>query len=123
MSRGQQLAYLQQLLDNLPESTSYCGVQSTKYNFSVNSKEIEEYGDETSATNHRLEVNFGPCHNTNGIVPIMERGPGIGAVISVLSKCPSDARIGLWVNDLCSSAEKLYAEAGKKVKMHLFRTQ
>ena len=46
-----------------------------------------------------LEVVFGPRHNTNGIVPIRERGPGICAVVSILKECsaadPADARIEL----------------------------
>ena len=67
-----------------------------------------------------LEVTFGPRHNTNGIVPIRERGPGICAVASILEKCsiadPADARINLWVDNLCSSAEKLYTEIGRKVR-------
>ena len=118
MSQEQQLGYLQQLLHNLPESTGpYHDIQSTNYHFSVSDEEIEEYGDETSATNRRLEINFGPHHQTNGIVLIVERGPGICAVVSTLLKCPlDDVRIELWVNNLCSSAEKLYAEAGKKVR-------
>ena len=118
MSQEQRLGYLQQLLHNLPESTGpYHDIRSTNYHFSVSDEEIEEYGDETSATNRRLEINFGPRHRTNGIVPIVERGPGICAVVSTLLKCPlDDVRVELWVNNLCSSAEKLYAEAGKKVR-------
>jgi len=122
MSHEQWLAYLQQLLVNLPESTPYRSTQSTDYNFSVSGEEVEEYGDKTSATNHRLEINFGPRHHTDGIVPITERGPGICAVVSALSKCSStDARVELWVKNLCSSAEKLYTVAGKEVKRHLLR--
>jgi len=45
-----------------------------------------------------LEVTFGPCYKTNEIVSIMERGPGICIVVSVLEKCsttnPADACIG-----------------------------
>ena len=56
----ERLTYLKQLLVDLPELTPYNHVQSTNYDFSVSGEEIEEYGDETSAINHRLEVNFGP---------------------------------------------------------------
>ena len=122
MPQEQQLEYLQRLLDDLPESTPYHGIQSTGYHFFITNEEVEEYGDKTSATNHRLEVVFGDRNDTNGIVPIKERGPGICAVVSVLSKCPpADARIELWVNNLCSSAEKVYANAGKKVSGHSLR--
>ena len=64
-------------------------------------------------------------HNTNGIVPITERGPGVLAVIPALSRCSSaDVRIELWVDNLCSSAEKLYVEAGKEVSLvRLLRRQ
>jgi hypothetical protein len=120
MSQGQKLAYLQRLLENLPDSVPYCDAQSTGYCFSVSVDNIEEYGDENSATNHMLEVVFGPRHNTNGIVPITERGQGICAVFSILEKCSAanrgDACIQFWIDNLCSSAEKLYTEAGKKVR-------
>jgi hypothetical protein len=75
------------------------------------------YGnDETSAINRRLEVIFGSCHNMSGIVLIEERGPGVCATVSFLAKCPpADARINLWIDSFCSSAEKLHAEVGKKL--------
>lgn len=121
MPKSKQLARLQLLLENLPDSIPFCDHQSTHYSFSVNDEEVAEYGDETSAINHRLEVVFGSRHATGGIIPINERGPGICAVVSVLKGCsPSDARIGLWVENLCSSAEKLYTEAGEKVRMRSF---
>jgi len=120
MSQNGRLVHLRNLLENLPESLPYCGLGSTYYSFSVNNDDIEEYGDETSATNHQLEITFGSRHNTGGIVPIKERGPGICAVVPVLAKCPpGDARIELWIENLCTSAEKLYNDAGKKVRMHL----
>ena len=121
MSSKRQLLDLQHLLENLPDSIPYCDINSTCYSFSISSDEIEEYGDETSAINHRLEVNFGSRHNTNGIVPIKEQGPGICAVVSALAKCSStDARATLWIENLCSSAEKVYTEAGEKVRRYSF---
>jgi hypothetical protein len=123
MSQENQLTYLQQLLDNLPESIPYRDIQSTNYNFSVSINEIKEYGDKTSATNHRLEINFGSRHDTNGIVPITERGPGICAVVPILFGCSlANACIELWVHDLCSSAEKLYAKTGKNVRVAHFES-
>jgi len=120
MSQNRQLAHLQSLLENLPELLPYHDLGSTQYSFSVSNDDIKEYGDEASATNHQLEIVFGSRHNTGGIVPIEERGPGICAVVSILAKCPpTDARIKLWVENLCSSAEKLYGEARKRVRMHL----
>jgi len=114
------LSRLQHLLENLPGSLPYRDLEATQYSFSISGEEIGEYGDETSATNRRLEVVFGPRYNTGGIVPIKERGPGICAVVSLLAKCPpADARIELWVENLCSSAEKLYSEAGKKVSVSI----
>jgi hypothetical protein len=75
-------------------------------------------GDETPAINHRLEVTFGSRNGTRGIVPIPERGPGICSVVPFLEKSPSDgARIELWIENLRSSAEKLYAEAGEEVSV------
>jgi len=119
MSQGEQLARLQHLLENLPKSVPYHNLGSTCYSFSVGEGDIEEYGDEASATNHRLEVVFGSRHDTGGIVPIKERGPGIHTVVPFLEKCPpADARIALWIENLCSSAEKLYTEAGEKVRVH-----
>ena len=41
---------------------------ATRYNFPVDSEEIKQYGSETSATNHRLDVNFCPRHSTSGVV-------------------------------------------------------
>ena len=81
MPYSKQLACLQNLLENLPELISY------------------------HTFNHQLEVIFGSWHNTDGIVPIEEQGPGICAVVSFLTKCSLvDARI----NHLCYSAEKLH---------------
>ena len=126
MSLNQQLARLRRLLENLPSLAPYHDTQSTSYCFSVSDEDIKEYGDENSAINHMLEVTFGPRHNTNGIVPIRERGPGICAVASVLERCattdPADARIKLWIDNLCSSAEKLYTEARKTVRKSPLRT-
>jgi len=126
MSQNQQLAHLRHLLENLPDTVLYHDAQSTGYCFSVSDDDIEEYGDENSAINHMLEVTFGPRHDTNGIVPIRERGPGICAVATVLEKCtaadPADARIKLWVDNLCRSAEKLYAETEGKVRILLLVT-
>ena len=120
MSQNQQLARLQHLLENLPDSPPYHDAQSTGYHFSISDDDIEEYGDENSAINHMLEVTFGPRQDTNGIVPIRERGPGICAIVPVLKKCsatnPADACITLWIDNLCSSAEKLYTKAGEKVR-------
>ena len=76
-SPKRQLAYLQHLLENLPDSTPYHDVNSSCYSFFVSSDEIEEYGDGTSTINHRLEVDVGTCHTTNEIVTIKERGLGI----------------------------------------------
>ena len=121
MAYRKQLSYLQHLLENLPNSVPFCDLQSTQFSFSVSRDEIEDFGDQTSAINHRLEVVFGSRRDTGGIVPIDERGPGICAVIPVLATCPlSDGRIGLWIENLCSSAEKLYTDAGKEVSMQLF---
>jgi hypothetical protein len=44
------------LLENLPNSIPYHDLKSTCYTFSVADDEIEEYGDETSAANRRLEA-------------------------------------------------------------------
>ena len=100
MSRDIRLSHLQRLLENLPGSLPYRDLESTQYSFSTNEDEIGEYGDEASATNHRLEVIFGPRYNTDGIVPIKERGPGVCAVVSFLAKCPpADARIELWIDN------------------------
>ena len=66
-----------------------------------------------------MEVLFGSRHNTGGIAPIQERGPGIRAVVPFLAKCaPTNVRINLWIKNLCSSMEKLYVEAGKTVRIH-----
>lgn len=120
MSRNEQLEHLQNLLENLPESIPYHEAGSTSYSFCITNDEIKEYGDVTSAVNHRLEVTFGSRRDTGGIVPIQERGPGVCAVVSSIAECaPADARIGLWIENLCSSAEKLYTEAGEVVSMFL----
>jgi len=124
MSQNIHLTRLQYLLENLPESLPYHDLDSTKYAFYTSDDDVKEYGDEASATNHQLEVIFGARQNTGGIVPIKERGPGICAVVSFLAKCPlPDAQIELWVNNLCSSAEKLYGEMGKKVRTCLLIPQ
>ena len=126
MSQSEQLACLQCLLENLPDLVPYYDTQSTSYCFAISNDDIEEYDDENSVVNHMLEVTFGSCHNTNGIVPIRERGPGICAVASILEKCfisnPADAYIKLWVDNLCSSAEKLYTEVGKTVRISPLQT-
>ena len=120
MPHSEQLACLQNLLENLPESIPYCDLSSTRYSFSITAEEVAKYGDETSAINHRLEIIFGSWHNTGGIVPVKERGPGICSVVAFLKNCsPVDARINLWIDNLCSSAEKLYIEVGKKVRISL----
>ncbi|KAF9784293.1 hypothetical protein BJ322DRAFT_1064017 [Thelephora terrestris] len=120
MDTKKQLARLQHLLENLPNSIPFHDLKSTHYSFSVSGEEIEDYGDETSAINRRLEIVFGSRHNTGGIVPIVERGPGICAVVSVLAKCPlSDGRICLWIENLCSSAENRYTESGKEGRIYL----
>ena len=120
MSQNQQLTCLRCLLENLPDTVPYYGTQSTSYHFAVDNDDVNQYGDENSTINHMLEVTFGPRHNTDGIVPIKERGPGVCAVVSILEECsatdPADERIKLWVSSLCSSAEKLYAEAGETVR-------
>ena len=118
MSQSKQLAHLQHLLENLPDSIPHHDLTSSQYSFIISDDEVETYGDETSATNHRLEVTFGSRSSTDGIVPIQERGPGICAVVPFLEKCPlDDVRIELWIENLCSSAEKLYAEAGEEVSV------
>ena len=120
MPHSKQLTRLQHLLENLPESIPYCDLNSTHYSFSVATEEIEEYGDEASAINHWLEVIFGPCHNTGGITPIEERGPGVCAAAPFLVKCPPpNAQINLWINNLCLSVEKLYTEVGEMVGTYL----
>ena len=79
MPCSEQLACLQNLLENLPELISY------------------------HTFNHQSI--FGSRHSMGGIVTIEERGPGICAVVSFLTKCSLvDARI----NHLCYSAEKLH---------------
>jgi len=121
MSQGKHLARLQRLLENLPESMPYCDLKSTRYSFSVDADDIEEYGDKASATNHRLEVVFGSRHDTGGIVPIKERGPGICAVLSFLAECPpADARITLWIENLCSSAEKPKAQIPEAIAQTVY---
>ena len=47
------LACLQNLLENLPESIPRHDLKSSHYSFSVAAEEVEEYGDEASAFNHR----------------------------------------------------------------------
>jgi hypothetical protein len=44
---------------NIPELISHHDLKSTCYTFSVAGDETKEYGDETSATRHRLEVTSG----------------------------------------------------------------
>jgi hypothetical protein len=56
MSQNRQLAHLRPLLENLPDSIPYHDLKSTCYSSSVADNEIEEYGDETSAANRRLEA-------------------------------------------------------------------
>ena len=72
MTQDEQLMCLQHLLENLPESIPYHDLGLTSYTFSVADDNIEKYGDETSTTNHRLEVIFGSCHSTGGVVLIQE---------------------------------------------------
>ena len=120
MPQNQLLTRLECLLENLPVSTLYCDTRSTSYNFSVSNDDVEKYGNKNSAINHMLEVTFGPCRETDGIVPIRERGPGICAVVPVLDECstrdPADKCIKLWIGNLCSSAEELYTQVGERVR-------
>ena len=46
------------LLENLPGSLPYHNLESTQYSFSTGNEDVEEYDNETSGTNHRLEVVF-----------------------------------------------------------------
>ena len=121
MAQNERLEYLKSLLEGLPESLPHCDLQSTSYHFFISDEEVDDYGDEVSATNHRLEVVFGSRNATGGVVPIKERGPGICTLIPFLAKYSlvADARIELWIENLCCSAEILYIEAGEKVSIRL----
>ena len=83
-------------------------MKSTQYNFSVNEDDIVDLGDTNSAVYRMLEVSFGKCSKTNGIVPI-KKGPGITAIVGVLRRCltedPRDAHLALWLENISVSAE------------------
>ena len=97
---SEKLESLQHMLYHLPDSVPFHGTTSTQYDFSVGEDDIVDFGDINSATNRALEISFGNRSETNGIVPIKEKGPGIIAVVDMLCGClaedPSDARLTLW---------------------------
>jgi len=84
---SEKLTYLRLLLDHLPGSVPFHDMNLTIYNFSVNKEDIVDLGDENSAVNCMLEISFGDCSKTHGVVPIKERGPGVNAIVDVLQRC------------------------------------
>ena len=113
------LAYLRLLLHHLPDSVPFCDKGLMSYNFSASEEDIADFGDKNSAVNHALEISFGDCFKTNGIVPIKEKGPGIITVVDVLHQClgrdQTNACLALWPENLPKSAEEVYKTAGDRV--------
>ena len=62
----------------------------------------------------QLEVAFGPRHNTNGVLPINERGPGICAIVSVLEECSATDLVTAKVR----TTTKMRVEAASKSPVH-----
>jgi hypothetical protein len=70
------------LLENPPNSIPYHDLKSTCYSFSVADDKIEEYGDETSAANRRLEAIFDSLTEVPQARILMESSNSMAASIS-----------------------------------------
>jgi hypothetical protein len=82
---------------SLPDSIPYHDLKSTFYSFSVADNEIEEYGDETSAANRRLEAIFNSLKEVPQARILMESSNSMAASISAspfLHDILSDERPG-----------------------------
>ncbi|KIJ23610.1 hypothetical protein M422DRAFT_275773 [Sphaerobolus stellatus SS14] len=109
------LGTLRGVLDGLPTSLPLIEPSKSKYSFvgfEPDPDLVEETGCISGAINKTFEIIFDWKSRMEGdrIIPIMERGPGIAAVVDVLeaaiSKEPGDAVLEKWVNDLILSAQR-----------------
>ncbi|KIJ59093.1 hypothetical protein HYDPIDRAFT_162797 [Hydnomerulius pinastri MD-312] len=102
-------------LDQLPDSLPFKNEAESDYGFDffgTDQTDEEDIGVK-GAVNRQLEIRLG--HRNNGPVRLMERGPGITAVVSVLdtylTELPASIILKKWLDDLISSAELAFEEA------------
>ena len=74
--------------------------------------------DETSTTNHCLEVVFRSCHLTGGIVPIKEQGPSICAIFLFLTRCS----LGFREKEAWQMGSQNFCSTSVSILNHLFLT-
>ncbi|KIJ35941.1 hypothetical protein M422DRAFT_261695, partial [Sphaerobolus stellatus SS14] len=119
-----QLSKLKLLLEHLPTSLPAPDPATSQYPFvgyEPDPDDVELTGSVVGALNKAFEVIFGFKSRSegDGIIPIKERGPGICAVVDVLSsafvKEPFNALLNKWVEDLTLAANKIYNQEGVHV--------
>ena len=123
------LHQLRVLLKNLPETLPYTEVKESLYysfkSFSVSDELVEKTGSEESALNEHFKSVFGWKTRTtgDGILDIVERGPGIRKVVGFLehfhAKYPADTVLQKWCEDLWRGAVKVYKTHSKEVSREL----
>lgn len=127
------LAELKLILENLPLTLPDPGPFSERFpflNYQVppDSEDLAEIGSIPGVINCALEVAFGwdARSKGDGILPILERGPGVCSLVDVLklyqSSCDnpeSDAILTKWVDDIRAGAEKAYKLAGISVGVNI----
>jgi hypothetical protein len=118
------LSELRILLSNLPKTLGLPSRSKTIYpfvGFELDPELLDRTGDEVGALNEQLKGAFGWKSRTtgDGIIPILERGEHICAVVDVLEKYmdrnPANAVLEKWVADITEGAKKVYREAGSEV--------
>ena len=118
---GPILNKLRLLLDDLPNQLPWKlvnGPDQSRYaslvGFQPDDELVEMTGSRAGALNVHLERMFGYAARStgDGILPIMERGPGVCAIHDVLkdycTEFPNDAVLKKWVIDVAKGAEAIY---------------
>ncbi len=107
------LSQLRRCLEELPR-----GLPDNMYNFQhfePSEEDVDKYGRQ-GALNHALEVTFCPGGRQQGPFSLAGRGPGLLAVVDVLSKYtaefPQDAMLQKWVLDLTEAAQHACGNQG-----------
>ena len=120
-TRPYSLAYLELLLNGLPDTLPFRSEDDSTYKFhrfwldDDDVKDLEIPG----AANRQLECRLGPRTARNDTYILKERGPGLTPLVRVLKqytgKFPDNILLQKWVADSCRAAENAYEDANVPV--------
>jgi hypothetical protein len=115
----EKLQLLSLFLRNLPETIPYADSAHTEYGFdffAVDDEKVEDMGP-IGALNRELECRMGQRHK--GPIVFKERGPGLEAVVDVLTGYLDEYRdssetilLVKWADDLVTAAKAAFTYAG-----------